>query len=436
MAQNYPDEPERDDGHDDERLGVGAQRDRQQREDQDHGDPEPGAQRVHGFQLLLLFTSEGVGQFRVLGDKPRKDVVFQDPGGPPAGDDRRIHVGGDPDDALALLAMDGRRRPARAQGGHPAHRDLRAGRGPHEGVLDVGDRVALLLGQPHVHANLFRAPLHAQGFRAEERGPRLSGQVVEGEPQRSRLGQEAELDLRDAGGVIGANVVDAPDLAEATHHRSRDVGEALRVRMRQHRLDGVAEVVDLAADGDRARMGQDAHLLAPRLRDISRGNAPVLRVQELERDGGDIGFRVQVGIGTESAALDPRPFTDGDRDSRKEGKRIGGPIFGDAFDGAVAGRLQLPRHLVGALGGGPVRHLERGGREIALHLGGQGERDDAGRQHGRAQDEQGDRSRERQSGPVGGEGDPVMQRALHEPPQQQVDPGLNPGHALLQARPG
>ena len=183
------------------------------------------------------------------------------------------------------------------------------------------------------------------------------------------------------GGNIRAYVVNAPHLAEAVDDRCGDRGEALRIRMGQHGLDGVAQVVDLGADGDRPHVGQDTHLLAPRLRHFSRGNAPVLRVQELERDGGDVGFGVQVGIGTQSPSLDPRPLPDGNRDSRKDGKRIGGAVFGDAFDGPAAGRFQFPGHFVGALGRRPVGHLEGGGREIPFDLGRERERNDAGREH-------------------------------------------------------
>ena len=44
VAQNHPHNPERNHGHDDERLGVGTQRNRQQREDHEHRDRETAIQ--------------------------------------------------------------------------------------------------------------------------------------------------------------------------------------------------------------------------------------------------------------------------------------------------------------------------------------------------------------------------------------------------------
>ena len=162
----------------------------------------------------------------------------------------------------------------------------------------------------------------------------------------------------------------------------------------------------------------------------------MLRVQELERDGGDVGLRIQVGVGTESPSLDARPLADGDRDSGKEGERIGGPVFGDTFDGPVAGRLQFPGHLVASPGRRPVRHLQGGDREIPFDLRGEGERNDPGRQHGNAEDEQCDGSGGRESRPIGSEPHPAMQGTLHEAVQQQIHATLNPGHEYACARPG
>ena len=93
--------------------------------------------------------------------------------------------------------------------------------------------------------------------------------------------------------MIGAYVEYASDSAQASDSGSCDLDQAFRIRVGQRDLDRVAQCVDLADVGDRAHMRQDTDLLAPCLHDFSRSDAPLLRAQELELDGGDIGFRVQ-----------------------------------------------------------------------------------------------------------------------------------------------
>ena len=105
--------------------------------------------------------------------------------------------------------------------------------------------------------------------------------------------------------MVRADVEDASNSAETGHGGIRDLVEAFRIRVRQRRLDRVAQRVDLADVGDRARLRQVPHLLTPCLHDVSRSDAPLLRAQELELDGGDVGFRVQGGRGVEAPGFEP-----------------------------------------------------------------------------------------------------------------------------------
>ena len=70
--------PKGDDGHDDEGLGIGPERDGKQCENHDQGNREPAIQRVQGLELLLLFASERVGQVRVHVGQVREDRILQD----------------------------------------------------------------------------------------------------------------------------------------------------------------------------------------------------------------------------------------------------------------------------------------------------------------------------------------------------------------------
>ena len=56
-----------------------------------------------------------------------------------------------------------------------------------------------------------------------------------------RFRPQFELYFRDARGVIRTDVVDASHSTETIDHGVCDLGEALRVRMRQHGLDRVAQ---------------------------------------------------------------------------------------------------------------------------------------------------------------------------------------------------
>ena len=69
-------------------------------------------------------------------------------------------------------------------------------------------------------------------------------------------------------------------------------------------------------------MGQDTHLLTPGLHDFSRSDPSLLRAKEFELDGGDIGFRVQRGLGIESPTLDSRPLPDRYRHPGQQRRRI------------------------------------------------------------------------------------------------------------------
>ena len=78
VTHDHADQPERDDGHDDEGLGIGTQRYREQREDHEHGEREAAIQRVERLDLLLLFAAEKVREARVPGGESREELVGQD----------------------------------------------------------------------------------------------------------------------------------------------------------------------------------------------------------------------------------------------------------------------------------------------------------------------------------------------------------------------
>ena len=57
VTQNHAGDTERDRRHDDEGLGVGPKRNRQEREYHEHCDRKPAIERIERIKLLLLFTA-------------------------------------------------------------------------------------------------------------------------------------------------------------------------------------------------------------------------------------------------------------------------------------------------------------------------------------------------------------------------------------------
>ena len=263
-----------------------------------------------------MFAAERVRQLRVRGGEFGKDRVDENAVGFSAGDHRKIHIRGDGDDTLTVPAVDRRRRYARVQRSDLAQRDFRAIGGADRVPLEVVNGIALVRRQPHEYAHLVPASLNALDLRTEERGARLQGQRFRGDSERARLGPHPELDFADARGVIRAYVEDPLDSPETVDQGACNPGETFRIGVRQNSFDGISQVDDLAAEGDAARMGQDAYLLAPRLHDFPGGDLPLLRAQEFELDGGDIGRGIQGGVRSESPALDARSPSDSQCHSR------------------------------------------------------------------------------------------------------------------------
>ena len=248
---------------------------------------------------------------------------------------------------------------------------------------------------------------------------------MECETEGSRFRPQLQLNFRDARGVVRTYVIDASHPAESIDHGVCNPGKALRVRMRQHGLHRVAQVEDLAAEGDAAYVGQHPHLLPPCLHDLSGGDFSLLGAQEFELNGGDVGLRIEGRLRIEPA-LESRALSDGHRYAGQQRWRIPGPAARESFDDPVACGLQFLRHFVRPRSGRPIGHLQDDRRDIPLHVSGQRGRNDPRGQQGDAQHEHSHSPRHRHRGLVGGELQGPIQRALDEPVQQRVNAPLEP----------
>ena len=249
--------------------------------------------------------------------------------------------------------------------------------GADQVALDVRDRIALVFGQAGVDPDLFPVALHPQRLHAEKRRPGLPCHLLDCEAKSSRLRPQRQLNLSDAGRMVGPSIKDAGHTAKAFDYRVRDFQQAPRIRVRQYRLDGTAEIDDLSAECDPSNIGQDPNLFPPILHNRNSGQVPMLCTEELEFDRGDVRLRIQCGCRVKPAPLHPGSLADGYARSRQQRRRTARPGTVQAFQDSPPRALQLHCDLVGPLGRRPVRHFEIGGNEVALHDRGESSRDDA-----------------------------------------------------------
>ena len=126
MSPDGAHQAEGDHRHDDERLPVGTQRDRQQRIDEDKRERVVARQRTGGLALLALFALQAVGEARDGRQQPGQGVRFD------VGQDRvgirdlRIHVTGHVDHALAVGSADVREAASAAGAGNAVEWHLAA----------------------------------------------------------------------------------------------------------------------------------------------------------------------------------------------------------------------------------------------------------------------------------------------------------------------
>ena len=85
--------------------------------------------------------------------------------------------------------------------------------------------------------------------------------------------------------------------------------------MREKDLDGIPQVDGLAAEGYAAHVGQEADLFAPSLYDFPGGDVALLRAEQFEVDGRDVGLGVPGRHRGEPSAFAARSLANGHRDA-------------------------------------------------------------------------------------------------------------------------
>ena len=215
MSGHRPDQPERDRGHDDDRLHPGAEDQREQREDDEERSGEGLTERRPRVALRALLAAEldeelGVGLRVSVGTIVSRTnvltscaVVTDASTSPPTvvivrPSRRRI--------ALAL-------RPSSMRASVPSGTPVPV-RGHDARVEQVREPGTIGVEQSHEHAHVVVAALHARRLEPEERAAHLGGEVGDADAVDARLVAKRERVLEPPGRGVVAKVEHAGQALE------------------------------------------------------------------------------------------------------------------------------------------------------------------------------------------------------------------------------
>ena len=227
--------------------------------------------------------------------------------------------------------------------------------------------------------------------------------------------------------MIGTDIEDALHAAQTVRHRIRDGRQARRVRVRQHRRHGTAEIDNLAAEGNPADVRKRPDFFSPGLHDQNGRNVPLLGVQEFELYGGDVGFRLHGGGWIDPAAFHARALPNRYDNARKQRGGAIRPLCVQALQYAASRLFQFHRHFVRPLRQGAVRHFQRSVDKVAFHYVGERGGNDARRHQRHAKNEHPRDARQHDGGLIRRK----TQRAVQGPGQKSVQSAI---HILPGAR--
>jgi hypothetical protein len=191
MTPDGADEGQRDRQHDDQRLHVAAELEREDHEDPHQPDQQAAADGAAGLG--------GAGHLPLEGPPPPRDGAPRNRASRCAGRRRwpgrwlaRIHVGLHGDGALPVDAGDARPvAPLLGIGHHLQCGTRRPSGRTNRLVRQVIEAVAVLLGLAHQYFDLLVADALGVGDLAEQGGAQLAGHLLGGQPQAvGALGQE------------------------------------------------------------------------------------------------------------------------------------------------------------------------------------------------------------------------------------------------------
>ena len=175
MPNQRPDQSKRNRRHDDHRLGITAELNRQQAENRHQRNDGAGSQTSSHILLVSLFAFKIIGQSRVLFTECSKHLLFQVRNHFVAGRNRQIHIGGYTDHAAAVGTIDGSVTAPQLHGRDLLKRNFRTVFEANPHVFNIRQRGPLALGIANHDADIIPAALDPLDLVTIETLPHLSG---------------------------------------------------------------------------------------------------------------------------------------------------------------------------------------------------------------------------------------------------------------------
>ena len=430
VTQQRAGEPERDDGHDDQRPRVGTERHRKQPVDQQQREDEAACHRRHDLGPFLLLPPEGVGEPRMGCGQLRQYRRLQKRASLRTRDHVRVDVGADRHDAPPVLAVDGRGRGAQGHFGHLAQRHDGPSREVDRVVLHVGDGVPLVGGQTDVDGHVLPTPPHSNRLHAEERGAHLPRHVFQHQPQRARFRSQLDPEFRKPGRMVRLHVVDTLKIAQAIHHGRADRTEQGGLRMEELDQNGSPHVQQLRTDGEALRAADGRRLCAPACREVPGVDGCRLAGPQLDLNRCAVGRRRHARFEHETA-VPSGPHADAPVDPDEQRLGVHPRLRRQPLDGAPAGCLELARRRIGPLRRRPLRQLQSRGHDVAVHRGQEALAHDACRHEREAEQGRSKRCRNHDLGSTDRQAQRAIEGTVHEPLQRAVHAKLDGGKEVL-----
>ena len=157
---------------------------------------------------------------------------------------------------------------------------------PHAAEVPYGSALAVRIA--HEHLDLVLPDLEAQRLGAVERASDLAGQVAQGQPEGAGFRQELQLHLFLAGHVVVGDLCQAGIFPEFFLEGLDRLEELLRIVGGEVDLYRGVGASDLSPERDGFGFGDDSDLPAPFADEIGRFHIPLLAIEELDVDLGEM----------------------------------------------------------------------------------------------------------------------------------------------------
>ncbi len=269
--------------HDDQRLRVGAQRDRQQGINDSQGHEERGKQIADAVLLLAA------GAFQAVAD-PR--MVAQDGAQRPwteigqhlvRRDHVSIHVGGNVHHPVTVCSLDGREAAAEIGLRNRGEGHLGAISGADAHLIERPQCAALRLGVAQHDPDVVAAALNPLNLFAVERLTDLASQGAQVQPEGFSRWKDIELELTFSGAERVGDIDDARIRGERLANLSCHVCQLLQIGPGELDVDLGAYAESGGREGKLNGIGYRAGRFPPSPRDLQGADVALVAGRELQR---------------------------------------------------------------------------------------------------------------------------------------------------------